>query len=53
LERHRSAAAIIVCVGRDGANWALLLQLLDQSFSADRRIAQAPRAMREKRDRRH
>jgi len=47
LERHASETEIVVFVGHDSVNRALLLQLLDQSLSAYWLIAQAPCAINE------
>ncbi len=42
LERHAAETDVIVFVGHDSVNRALLLQLLDQPLSAYWRIAQSP-----------
>lgn len=47
VERHRSAADVIVLVGHDSVNRALLLQLLDQPLSAYWRLSQTPCCLNE------
>jgi len=47
LERHASETEVVVFVGHDSVNRALLLQLLDLSLSAYWRIAQEPCAINE------
>jgi phosphoserine phosphatase len=47
LERHASETEAVVFVGHESVNRALLLQFLDQPFSAYWRIAQEPCAINE------
>jgi probable phosphoglycerate mutase len=47
LEQHASETDIVVLVGHDSVNRALLLQLLDQPLSAYWRIVQAPCTLNE------
>ena len=47
LKQHGAPGDIVVLVGHDSVNRALLLQLLDQPLSAYWRIAQAPCALNE------
>lgn len=47
LQRHASATDVVVLVGHDNVNRALLLQLLDQPLSAYWRIAQTPCGLNE------
>ena len=47
VERHPSEADVIVLVGHDSVNRALLLQLLDQPLSAYWRLAQTPCCLNE------
>jgi probable phosphoglycerate mutase len=47
LERFPAAADVVVLVGHDSVNRALLLQLLDQPLSAYWRLAQSPCGLNE------
>ena len=47
VERHASDMAVIVLVGHDSVNRALLLQLLDQPLSAYWRLSQQPCCLNE------